>query len=53
MPLSFANDFQARKAYGRKPPVKVVHILTEFGKTFVPVLEAITAWGNQVVLEKR
>ncbi|MCD9019155.1 winged helix-turn-helix transcriptional regulator [Parachryseolinea silvisoli] len=42
----------ARKVYGRKPPIKVVYSLTEFGKTFVPVLEAITAWGNQVVLDK-
>lgn len=42
----------ARKVYGRKPPVKVIYSLTDFGKTFVPVLEAITAWGNQVVKEK-
>jgi DNA-binding HxlR family transcriptional regulator len=38
-----------RKVYGKKPPVKVVYSLTDFGKSFVPVLEAITKWGNQVV----
>jgi len=42
----------SRKVYGKKPPIKVVYALTDFGKTFVPVLEAITACGNQVVREK-
>ncbi|AMR29388.1 transcriptional regulator [Hymenobacter psoromatis] len=42
----------SRAVYGEKPPIKVVYGLTDFGKTFVPVLEAITAWGNQVVREK-
>lgn len=41
-----------RKVYGKKPPVKVVYSLTDFGKSFIPVLEAITKWGNQVVNEK-
>lgn len=41
-----------RKVYGKKPPVKVVYNLTDFGKSFVPVLEAITQWGNQVVSEQ-
>jgi len=42
----------SRKVYGEKPPVKVVYSLTDFGKSFVPVLDAITRWGNQVVNEK-
>lgn len=42
----------SRKVYGKKPPVKVVYSLTDFGKTFVPILEAITEWGNQVISEK-
>ncbi|WP_099372155.1 helix-turn-helix domain-containing protein [Sphingobacterium sp. 1.A.5] len=42
----------SRKVYGKKPPVKVVYSLTDFGKSFVPVLEAITKWGNQVVGER-
>jgi DNA-binding HxlR family transcriptional regulator len=36
-----------RQVYGRKPPVKVVYSLTEFGKSLLPVLEAITDWGNR------
>ncbi len=42
----------SREVYGKKPPVKVIYNLTDFGKSFVPVLEAITEWGNQVVSEK-
>ncbi|WP_057935642.1 winged helix-turn-helix transcriptional regulator [Algoriphagus resistens] len=42
----------ARKVYGKKPPVKVVYSLTDFGKTLAPILEAITQWGNQTVKEK-
>ncbi|HWV71874.1 MAG TPA: helix-turn-helix domain-containing protein [Pseudosphingobacterium sp.] len=42
----------SRKVYGKKPPVKVIYGLTDLGKTFVPILEAITTWGNQVVREK-
>lgn len=41
----------SRKVFGKKPPIKVVYSLTDLGKTFVPVLEAITQWGNQVVIE--
>ncbi|GAB2793097.1 helix-turn-helix domain-containing protein [Rhabdobacter roseus] len=42
----------SRKVHGKKPPIKVVYSLTDFGKSFVPVLEAITQWGNKVVSEK-
>jgi DNA-binding HxlR family transcriptional regulator len=38
----------SRKVYGEKPPVKVVYSLTDFGKSLLPVLEAITDWGNLV-----
>ncbi|UIR57887.1 helix-turn-helix transcriptional regulator [Sphingobacterium sp. SRCM116780] len=41
-----------RKAYGEKPPLKVIYNLTDFGKSFIPVLEAITEWGNQIVSEQ-
>ncbi|MCD9576345.1 winged helix-turn-helix transcriptional regulator [Flavobacterium soyae] len=41
-----------RKVYGEKPPIKVIYEMTDFGKTFIPALEAITSWGNQVVIEK-
>lgn len=42
----------SRKVYGEKPPIRVDYSLTDFGKTFIPVLEAITIWGNQIVIEK-
>lgn len=42
----------SRKVYGKKPPIKVIYSLTDFGKTFIPVLAAITMWGNQIVSEK-
>lgn len=42
----------SRKVYGKKPPVKVIYNLTDFGKSFIPVLEAITDWGNRIVSEK-
>ncbi|MEA5127367.1 MAG: winged helix-turn-helix transcriptional regulator [Proteiniphilum sp.] len=37
---------------GEKPPVKVIYKLTDFGKTFVPALEAINNWGHLIVKEK-
>ena len=42
----------SRKVYGKKPPIKVVYSLTDLGKSFVPILEAITTWGNTVVSEQ-
>ena len=42
----------SRKVHGKKPPIKVVYSLTDFGYSFVPVLEAITQWGNQVASER-
>lgn len=46
------NGLVSRKVYGEKPPIKVVYSLTEFGKTFLPALEAIDKWGNYVAEEK-
>lgn len=43
------DGFVFRRVNGEKPPIRVDYGLTDFGKTFIPVLEAITAWGNQVV----
>ncbi|SFU18754.1 DNA-binding transcriptional regulator, HxlR family [Algoriphagus locisalis] len=42
----------SRKVYGKKPPIKVVYSLTELGQSFVPILEAITQWGNELVIQK-
>lgn len=41
-----------RNVYGEKPPIKVIYEMTDFGKTFIPALEAITNWGNQIVTQK-
>lgn len=40
-----------RQVYGDKPPVRTLYSLTDFGRTFLPALEAITRWGNRVVTE--
>jgi len=42
----------SRLVYGEKPPIKVVYGLTDFGRTFTPVLDAILGWGNQIAIEK-
>ncbi|WP_333864010.1 winged helix-turn-helix transcriptional regulator [Sphingobacterium sp.] len=42
----------SRKVQGKKPPIKVEYNLTDYGSTLVPVLEAITQWGNQTILDK-
>ena len=46
------DDLILRQVYGKKPPIKVVYSLTEFGKSFTPVLEAIVGWGNQIATQK-
>ena len=38
-----------RKVYSDKAPLKVEYELTEFGKTVIPLLQAIAKWGNFVV----
>lgn len=38
----------SRSVYGDKPPVKVIYTLTALGQTLIPLLKAITDWGNQV-----
>jgi DNA-binding HxlR family transcriptional regulator len=39
----------SRTVFGEKPPIRVEYELTDFGKSFIPVLEAITIWGNGIV----
>jgi DNA-binding HxlR family transcriptional regulator len=46
------DELISRQVYGKKPPIKVVYGLTEFGKSFTPVLDALLGWGNQIVLQK-
>ena len=42
----------SRKVYGKKPPIKVIYKLTDFGNTFIPVLDAITNWGIRSLIRK-
>jgi DNA-binding HxlR family transcriptional regulator len=36
----------SRKVYTSKPPLKVEYSLTEFGKTLIPLIQAIANWGD-------
>ena len=38
-----------RRVYHKNPPIKVVYLLTDFGKTIIPLVDAITEWGEGVV----
>ncbi|MDR2236661.1 MAG: helix-turn-helix transcriptional regulator [Chryseobacterium sp.] len=40
------DDIIERKVYTEKPPLMVEYSLTDFGKTLLPVLDAITSWGK-------
>jgi DNA-binding HxlR family transcriptional regulator len=46
------DNLIVREVYGKKPPVKVIYSLTAFGRTIIPTLESITAWGNLVTGQK-
>jgi DNA-binding HxlR family transcriptional regulator len=46
------DELISRQVYGEKPPIKVVYSLTDFGKSFTPVLDAIVGWGNQIATKK-
>ena len=41
------------KCHGEKPPIKVIYQLIDFGKTFIPALEAINNWGHQIIMDER
>lgn len=38
-----------RKVYTSKPPLRVEYSLTDFGKTLIPLIQSIAAWGDYVV----
>jgi DNA-binding HxlR family transcriptional regulator len=46
------DELISRQVYGKKPPIKVVYSLTDLGKSFTPVLDAIVGWGNQIAAQK-
>ena len=41
----------SRRVYITKPPLRVEYSLTEFGKTLIPLLNAIAEWGDYVASE--
>jgi DNA-binding HxlR family transcriptional regulator len=41
-----ADGLISRTVYTTKPPLKVEYELTEFGKTLIPLLNAIAQWGK-------
>ncbi|MBX3239273.1 MAG: helix-turn-helix transcriptional regulator [Chitinophagaceae bacterium] len=43
-----ADGLISRKVHGTKPPVRVEYSLTEFGKTLIPVVNAIAKWGREL-----
>ena len=43
------DGFISRTVYGDKPPIKVIYELTDFGNSFQPVLDALSAWSHHVV----
>jgi len=41
-----ADGLIKREAHGKKPPIRVEYSLTEFGKSLIPILDAIPRWGR-------
>ncbi|GAA4807678.1 helix-turn-helix domain-containing protein [Olivibacter ginsenosidimutans] len=37
-----------RKVYGNKPPIRVEYMLSAFGRTIIPVIDAIAKWGREL-----
>lgn len=37
-----------REVFTDKPPLKVEYSLTDFGKSLLPVLEAVARWGREL-----
>lgn len=44
-----ADGVISRTVYNDKPPLKVEYALTDFGKTLIPLLNAIATWGEVAV----
>jgi len=41
------DDLITRIVHTGKPPLKVEYELTEFGRTLIPLLKAISEWGKE------
>ncbi len=46
------DSLVSRKVIIRKPPLKVVYKLTPFGESIIPIIDAITEWGNKIAMDK-
>lgn len=46
-----AHGIIRKVVYAQLPP-KVEYFLTELGETLIPVLEAMTAWGNSFMVKE-
>jgi DNA-binding HxlR family transcriptional regulator len=40
------DDIISRKVFTTKPPLRVEYELIKFGKTLLPLLEAVALWGR-------
>lgn len=47
-----AHGIIRKVVYAQLPP-KVEYFLTELGESLIPVLDAMTAWGNQIIADVR
>lgn len=47
-----ADGLISRKAYFKKPPLKVEYSLTKFGEGLITILQSITEWGIIAAQEK-
>lgn len=45
------EDLVKREVFGEKPPIRVEYSLTDFGRTMIPVVETIAAWGRKYAEE--
>lgn len=44
-----ADKLIRRKVFAKKPPMKVVYSLTDFGESLSPLLKSIADWGDLAV----
>lgn len=48
-----ADGLITRTVYTTKPPLKVEYELTDFGKTLIPLLQAIAEWGLETAASNK
>ena len=45
------DDLIIRTVYTTKPPLKVEYELSDFGKTLIPIVDAIANWGHDIAMK--